>query len=35
MAGGYGIIDRGAPDTSAVRATFIIDPEGIVRAMVC
>ncbi len=28
------MIHPGAADTSAVRATFIIDPEGILRAMV-
>jgi peroxiredoxin (alkyl hydroperoxide reductase subunit C) len=30
-----GMIHPGASDASAVRATFIIDPEGILRAMVC
>jgi len=30
----YGMIHPGAADTQAVRATFIIDPEGILRAMV-
>ena len=30
----YGMIHPGAADTSAVRATFVIDPEGILRAMV-
>ncbi len=30
----YGMIHPGAADTSAVRATFIIDPEGVLRAMV-
>ncbi len=30
----YGMIHPAAADTSAVRATFIIDPEGILRAMV-
>ncbi|WP_113906773.1 peroxiredoxin [Aliidiomarina celeris] len=30
----YGMIQPGASDTSAVRATFIIDPEGVLRAMV-
>lgn len=30
----YGMIQPGASDTSAVRATFFIDPEGKVRAMV-
>jgi len=28
------MIHPGAADTSAVRATFIIDPEGVLRAMV-
>lgn len=30
----YGMIHEAAADTSAVRATFIIDPEGVLRAMV-
>ncbi len=30
----YGMIHPGAADTSAVRATFVIDPDGILRAMV-
>ncbi len=34
VAKAYGMIHPGASDTSAVRATFVIDPEGIVRAMV-
>lgn len=34
LAKAYGMIQPGASDTSAVRATFIIDPEGILRAMV-
>ncbi len=34
VAKAYGMIQPGASDTSAVRATFIIDPEGILRAMV-
>ncbi len=34
IARAYGMIHPGAADTSAVRATFIIDPEGILRAMV-
>ena len=34
IAHDYGMIQPGASDTSAVRATFIIDPEGKVRAMV-
>jgi len=34
VANAYGMIQPGASDTSAVRATFVIDPEGILRAMV-
>ena len=34
VAKAYGLIQPGASDTSAVRATFLIDPEGILRAMV-
>jgi len=34
VAKSYGMIHPGAADTSAVRATFIIDPDGIMRAMV-
>ena len=34
IAHACGMIHPGASDTAAVRATFIIDPEGIVRAMV-
>ena len=34
VARAYGMIHPGASDTSAVRATFIIDPQGILRAMV-
>ncbi|MEZ5953163.1 MAG: peroxiredoxin [Hyphomonas sp.] len=34
VANAYGMIMPGADDTSAVRATFIIDPDGILRAMV-
>ena len=34
VARAYGMIQPGASDTSAVRATFIIDPNGILRAMV-
>lgn len=33
VASSYGMIHPGAADTSAVRATFIIDPNGILRAM--
>ncbi|MFN3746778.1 MAG: peroxiredoxin [Hyphomicrobiaceae bacterium] len=33
VASAYGMIQPGASDTSAVRATFIIDPSGILRAM--
>ncbi|EIJ33586.1 peroxiredoxin [Thiothrix nivea] len=34
VANAYGMIHPGAADTSAVRATFIIDPNGVMRAMV-
>lgn len=34
VAKAFGMIHPGASDTSAVRATFIIDPDGIIRAMV-
>ncbi len=34
VAQGYGMIQPGASDTQAVRATFVIDPEGVLRAMV-
>lgn len=34
VAKAYGMIHPGAADTSAVRATFVIDPEGNLRAMV-
>lgn len=34
VAHAYGMIQPGASDTSAVRATFFIDPDGILRAMV-
>ena len=34
VAKAYGMIHEGASDTSAVRATFLIDPEGVLRAMV-
>lgn len=34
VAQAYGMIHPGAADTSAVRATFFIDPEGKLRAMV-
>ncbi len=33
VANAYGMIQPGASDTSAVRATFIIDDKGILRAM--
>jgi peroxiredoxin (alkyl hydroperoxide reductase subunit C) len=33
VAKSYGMIQPGASDTSAVRATFVIDPAGILRAM--
>ena len=34
VAKAFGMIHPGASDTSAVRATFIIDPEGVIRAMI-
>jgi len=34
VASAYGMVHPGAADTQAVRATFLIDPEGILRAMV-
>jgi peroxiredoxin 2/4 len=34
VANAYGMVQPGASDTSAVRATFIIDPEGVLRAMI-
>lgn len=34
VAHAYGMIQPGASDTSAVRATFFIDPDGTLRAMV-
>ncbi|MCY6383724.1 peroxiredoxin [Hoeflea prorocentri] len=34
VAQSFGMIQPGASDTQAVRATFVIDPEGILRAMV-
>ena len=34
VAQAYGMIQPGASDTSAVRATFLIDPDGVLRAMV-
>lgn len=33
VAHAYGMIHPGAGDTSAVRATFVIDPNGVMRAM--
>ncbi len=34
VANAYGMIQPGASDTSAVRATFIIDDKGVLRAMI-
>ena len=34
VAHAYGMIQPGASDTSAVRSTFLIDPNGVLRAMV-
>lgn len=33
VAHSYGMVQPGASDTSAVRATFVIDPDGMLRAM--
>ena len=33
VASAYGMIQPGASETAAVRAVFVIDPEGILRAM--
>lgn len=33
VARSYGMVHPGASDTSAVRATFVIDPQGVLRAM--
>lgn len=33
VAHAYGMVQPGASDTSAVRATFVIDPQGLLRAM--
>lgn len=33
VAHAYGMVHPGASDTSAVRATFVIDPDGMLRAM--
>ncbi|HQF31010.1 MAG TPA: peroxiredoxin [Hyphomicrobiales bacterium] len=34
VARAYGMVQPAASDTSAVRATFVIDPDGVLRAMV-
>ena len=34
VASAYGMIHPGASDTQAVRSTFFIDPDGVLRAMV-
>ncbi len=34
VAQAFGMIQPGASDTQAVRATFVIDPDGVLRAMV-
>ncbi len=34
IATAYGMIHPGARDSSTVRATFVIDPDGIIRAMI-
>ena len=35
VAAAYGMIMPGASDTSTVRTTFFVDPNGILRAIVC
>ncbi|HBK14189.1 MAG TPA: peroxiredoxin, partial [Erythrobacter sp.] len=32
---GYGMVAPGDSDSGAVRSTFFIDPEGVIRAMTC
>jgi hypothetical protein len=34
IAAAYGMIHPDAADSSTVRATFVIDPDGLIRAMV-
>jgi peroxiredoxin (alkyl hydroperoxide reductase subunit C) len=34
IAEAYGMIHSGAADSSTVRATFVIDPDGIIRALI-
>jgi peroxiredoxin (alkyl hydroperoxide reductase subunit C) len=34
IAGAYGMIHEDAPDSATVRATFVIDPDGIIRATI-
>lgn len=31
----YGMVDESSPDSMAMRATFYIDPDGVIRAMTC
>lgn len=33
IASAYGMVSPGAPDSSLVRATFVIDPDGVIRAI--
>lgn len=33
IARAYGMLDEASPDSATVRATFVIDPEGVVRAI--
>jgi len=35
VAGAYGMVSDGDPDSAAVRTTFFIDPAGVVRATMC
>ena len=35
IAAAYGMLQDGAQDSSTVRGTFVIDPEGVIRAISC
>lgn len=34
IARGYGMLDSASPSSATVRATYVIDPEGVIRALV-
>jgi peroxiredoxin (alkyl hydroperoxide reductase subunit C) len=34
IARAYGMLDSAAPSSATVRATYVIDPEGVIRAIV-